>query len=167
MKGINKLPIKILSERLAKESLPLSLEEFEEESKAISLGALSVYRRLTKCIDSNLHLVNLYFLSGKNYEQNIELNQKLLPYSRIKLKSEVISVSKTGIKGLNVNIESGAWKVVDGLIKKIEIYYGLCTKEVEYVKKLYAVFKITCIGCLNFPEILPIVLEKKIKVNDK
>ena len=87
MRGINKLPVKILAEKLAKEPLSISLEEFEDECKAISLGALSVYRRMAKCIDSNIHLVNLFFISSKNYEQNVDLNQKLFSSNKLKIKS--------------------------------------------------------------------------------
>ena len=44
-------------------------------------------------MDSNLHLVNLYYLSGKNYEQNIDLNQKLFTINKgkIKIESKVVS----------------------------------------------------------------------------
>ena len=63
-------------------------------------------------------------------------------------------------------MDSAAGQVLDGLIAKIERFYSLCTKEVDYVEKLYAAFKILCIGCLNFPEIIPIVLEKKVKVGN-
>jgi hypothetical protein len=48
-------------------------------------------------------------------------------------------------------VTSGAAKVIDSLIGKIERCYALCIKEIDYVEKLYAVFKIMCIGCLNFP----------------
>ena len=72
-----------------------------------------------------------------------------------------------GVKCLRVSVDSGANKVIESLISKIERCYSLCVKEHDYVEKLYAAFKILCIGCLNFPEIIPLVLEKRITVGSK
>lgn len=108
--------------------------------------------------------MNLLYLSGKNFEQNVELNQKILPYTKTKLKLEAKNIINSGCKGLNISVDNNASQVIDGLIKKIERFYSLCLKEKQYVEKLYATFKILCIGCLNFPEIIPLVLEKKVDV---
>ena len=67
LKGVNKLPIKILAEKIASEQLNINLEEFEDECKAISLGAISVHKKLAIYITSNLHLCNLYFVTGKHF----------------------------------------------------------------------------------------------------
>lgn len=61
------------------------------------------------------------------------------------------NLSKVGVKGLFVNMEPSVGLVIDGLIAKIERFHELCSKEIEYVEKLYATFKILCVTGLNLP----------------
>lgn len=48
-------------------------------------------------------------------------------------------------------MEPNVGLVIDGLIAKIERFHELCSKEIEYVEKLYATFKILCVTGLNLP----------------
>lgn len=151
MKGINKMPVKLLAEKLALEPISLNLEEFEDQCKAISLGALSLYRRISLYIRSNLHLTNLYFISGKSLVHNVDLNAKLFSQTKSKTQEEMRNLSKTGIQGLNISIQPNVILIIDGLLGKIERFHELCYKDYEYIEKLYATFKILCLICLNLP----------------
>jgi hypothetical protein len=50
-------------------------------------------------------------------------------------------------------------------MRKLEKYYEISLRESEYAEKLYSIFKILCISCLNNPEILPLLLNQKLTVN--
>jgi hypothetical protein len=50
-------------------------------------------------------------------------------------------------------------------MKKLEKYYEISLRDIEYAEKLYSIFKIICISCLNNPEIIPILLPLKLVVN--
>lgn len=67
LKGVNKLPIKILADKISTEHLEINLEEFEDECKAISLGAISVHKKIAIYLTSNLHLCNIYYVTGRNF----------------------------------------------------------------------------------------------------
>lgn len=60
-------------------------------------------------------------------------------------------LSKAGIQGLFINVEPTVGVVIDGLLAKIERFHDLCSKDSEYIEKLYATFKILCITALNLP----------------
>lgn len=50
-------------------------------------------------------------------------------------------------------------------MRKLEKYYEICGKDVEYAEKLYSIFKILCISSLNNPEILPLLLAQRLNIN--
>ena len=105
LKKVNKLPIKILADKMNGGSIELNLQDFEEECKAVSLGALSLHRQLSSLTKSNAHLCNLYYLAGsKGFEKSICLNQGLLGRNRSRLRREVEQVSVGGLDSLYVEV---------------------------------------------------------------
>ena len=126
--GIEQLPLKLLAQKMEQERMPLNLQEFEDECKALSLGALSLHRRLAHLISSNLHYCNLFYLCGRNFEQNVEINKKLLGGSREGIQKEVRRVGREGVQGLRVQFRQGVTQLLDSLVLKIEQYHQLCGK---------------------------------------
>ncbi len=122
LKGVNKLPIKILADKIASEQLEVNLEDFEDECKAISLGAISLHKRLAPFITSNLHLTNIYYVTGRNFEKYIELNQQVLG-KRQEVALEVGRVARGGLAALNVEIGEEVVGVLEGTMRKLEKYY--------------------------------------------
>lgn len=88
---------------------------------------------MAKGVDSNLHLVNLFYISGKSISQNIELNNKIFSQNKNELQSETKNITKNGIKALRIEVDAFANSVIEGLMKKIERYHDLCSKEAEYI----------------------------------
>ena len=54
---------------------------------------------------------------------------------------------------------------LESLMRRVEKYYEICMKEPEYAEKLYSIFKILCISCLNNPEIMPLLINQRLTIN--
>lgn len=116
-------------------------------------------------ITSNLHLCNIYYVTGRNFEKYIELNHAIFNKSRQELSAEVGRVARLGLTALSIEIGEEVSAALEGLMRKLEKYYEICTREAEYAEKLYSIFKILCISCLNNPEILPLLLGQRLTIN--
>lgn len=74
-------------------------------------------------------------------------------------------IARLGLTALNVEIGEEVQLALDALMRKLEKYYEASIKEPEFAEKLYSIFKILCISCLNNPEILPLLLTQRLSIN--
>jgi hypothetical protein len=99
----------------------------------MSLGAISLHRRLGSYVSSNLHLCNLYFLTGRNLEKYVELNQAVLGLSRLEVSAEAARIAREGVSALRISIGEELAAALEQLMRKLEKYYEVSLRDGEYV----------------------------------
>lgn len=63
-----------------------------------------MHKKLAVHVTSNLHLCNIYYVTGRNFEKYIELNHVILGKGQKELAQEVGKVARGGLGALSVEV---------------------------------------------------------------